>query len=69
MTFRFQEKGGNVVEQKIKDLKEFQNFDVVVNCLGLGAKEICNDLKLIPIRGQVLKVSDDPIRLYRNRPP
>lgn len=33
-----------------------QNFDVVVNCAGFGAKDLCNDNKLVPIRGQVVKV-------------
>lgn len=54
---RFQENNGKVITQKIKDLKDFGNYDIIINCLGLGAKEICNDRKLIPIRGQVLKVS------------
>lgn len=31
-------------------------YDVIVNCTGLGAKYLCNDRKLVPIRGQVLKV-------------
>lgn len=32
------------------------NYDVVVNCSGLGAKTLCNDKLLVPIRGQVVKV-------------
>ena len=31
-------------------------FDVVVNCTGFGAKSLCKDPKMVPIRGQVFKV-------------
>jgi D-aspartate oxidase len=33
-----------------------QNFDIVMNCTGLGAKYLCSDNSLVPIRGQVIKV-------------
>lgn len=33
-----------------------EKYDVVVNCTGMGAKELCGDQQLVPIRGQVLKV-------------
>lgn len=32
-------------------------FDFVVNCTGIGARFLCNDEELVPIRGQVMKVS------------
>ncbi len=31
-------------------------FEVIVNCTGLGARELCKDEKVFPIRGQVIKV-------------
>jgi D-aspartate oxidase len=34
----------------------YGTYDVIINCTGLGAKKLCNDHKLVPIRGQVLKV-------------
>ncbi|KAK6645559.1 hypothetical protein RUM43_001836 [Polyplax serrata] len=56
---RFQENHGQVIETKIgsfNDLSEY-NFDVVFNCSGFGAKSLLKDRKLVPIRGQVIKVS------------
>ena len=32
-------------------------FDVVVNCTGLGARELCNDDKIAPVRGHIIRVS------------
>lgn len=31
-------------------------FDTVFNCTGIGAKKLCNDVKVVPIRGQIIKV-------------
>ena len=31
-------------------------FDVVVNCTGLGARELCKDDKVEPARGHILRV-------------
>lgn len=54
---RFVERGGKVVKKSVQSLGQLQNeFDVVFNCTGLGAKVLCNDYKLVPIRGQVAKV-------------
>lgn len=33
-----------------------KDFDIVVNCSGLGAKELMSDEKCFPIRGQLLRV-------------
>ncbi|KAJ8942006.1 hypothetical protein NQ314_010235 [Rhamnusium bicolor] len=53
---KFVSAGGNIVEQQIKSLSSVGlEYDVTVNCTGLGAKYLCNDHKLVPIRGQVVK--------------
>lgn len=50
----FKEHGGQLIERKVEDLQEVcLHADVVVNCTGLGAKELCNDDQLKPVRGQV----------------
>lgn len=56
--FRFQEAKGLVVTKSVSSLRDLEeyNFDVIVNCLGLGTKQFLQDHKLVPIRGQVLKV-------------
>ncbi|KAJ8919669.1 hypothetical protein NQ315_006197 [Exocentrus adspersus] len=53
----FRNAGGRTIQKEIGSLSSFgAEYDVVVNCTGLGAKYLCNDYKLVPIRGQVLKV-------------
>uniref|UniRef100_A0A1E1VZN5 FAD dependent oxidoreductase domain-containing protein n=1 Tax=Pectinophora gossypiella TaxID=13191 RepID=A0A1E1VZN5_PECGO len=52
----FMEKGGKIVQKKIKSFTSLpQKFDLVFNCTGMGAKYLCNDYDLVPMRGQVIK--------------
>ncbi|XP_065082190.1 D-aspartate oxidase [Ochlerotatus camptorhynchus] len=54
---KFLRSGGRIVSQKIDSFQEVAGkYDVVVNCTGMGAKKLCTDFKLVPIRGQVIKV-------------
>ncbi|XP_043860339.1 D-aspartate oxidase isoform X3 [Dromiciops gliroides] len=50
-------RGGQVHTRKVEDLWElYGSYDIVVNCSGLGSRELVGDLQLFPVRGQVLKV-------------
>lgn len=42
----------------VKSLTDIQlrDYDVIINCTGLGAREIVPDDKVHAIRGQILKV-------------
>ena len=43
------------IEKEITDLLDISTqFDAIINCSGLGAKTLCNDDKIFPVRGQVL---------------
>ncbi|KAM6463853.1 D-aspartate oxidase isoform 1-T2 [Liasis olivaceus] len=54
---RLKENGGQVHVKKIEDLWELHHdFDIVVNCSGIGSQKLTGDLEIYPIRGQVLKV-------------
>lgn len=54
---KFKNNGGLIIKKCIKKIKKIpKDFDIIINCTGLGAKYLLNDHKLIPIRGQVLKV-------------
>lgn len=54
---RFQNAGGKVVKEYVKRLSDLvSSHDVIINCSGLGAQQLCNDKKMVPIRGQVIKV-------------
>ncbi|XP_075976028.1 D-amino acid oxidase 1 [Anticarsia gemmatalis] len=50
------EKGAKLVNGKVESFASLSNFDLVFNCAGMGAKYLCNDHDLVPIRGQVIKV-------------
>lgn len=41
----------------------FEEFDIVINCSGLGAKGLVPDVLMRPMRGQVLRIS----KSYANR--
>jgi len=57
LTKRFLAMGGKVIQRKISSLSELcDDFDVVVNCSGLGARELVGDKTVVPVRGQVLRV-------------
>ncbi|HEY7342690.1 MAG TPA: FAD-dependent oxidoreductase [Ktedonobacterales bacterium] len=55
---RFEAAGGVIVEDRtVSDLSEaFAVSDVVVNCTGLGARELTHDTTFRPTRGQVVRV-------------
>ena len=46
-------------QDKISDLSEVPG-DVIVNCVGLGARELCDDEEVIPARGQIIFIDQDP---------
>ncbi|XP_068608373.1 D-aspartate oxidase [Brachionichthys hirsutus] len=55
MEDRFRKAGGVVESKKISSLEEL-NYDIIVNCVGLGSKTLVGDDEVYPIRGQILKV-------------
>ena len=54
-------KGVQFINKKLETQEEFINehtvYDVVFNCLGLGSNKFCNDKNIIPMRGQMIRVS------------
>ncbi|WP_425639435.1 FAD-dependent oxidoreductase [Algoriphagus yeomjeoni] len=53
---RFITNGGNFEKRELASLKEMAGLDSwVINCTGLGAKTLCNDDDLHPMRGQILR--------------
>ncbi|TRY80505.1 hypothetical protein TCAL_10724 [Tigriopus californicus] len=55
---RFTERGGKLISRQINSFEDriLKEFDVVINCTGLGSKYLCPDRKMVPVRGQVVKV-------------
>ncbi|XP_060094128.1 D-aspartate oxidase [Heteronotia binoei] len=62
---KLKENGGHVHARKIEDMWELHSdYDIIVNCSGLGSRKLMNDRKMYPIRGQVLKVHAPWIRHF-----
>ena len=56
LTKKITEKGGNFIQGRILNLKELSNYDVIVNCSGLGSRELVPDPNVYPVKGQVYTV-------------
>ena len=41
---------------KLEDFVNSYDYDIIFNCLGLGSIDFCNDNKLVPIRGHMIRV-------------
>lgn len=52
------------MQKHIDSLAELngRQYAAVFNCTGLGARKLCNDMKMVPIRGQIIKVRAPWIR-------
>ena len=57
---RFRAGRGRVEQRYVSSLQDAidEGADVVVNCTGLGARELVPDESMVPIRGQVVRVSN-----------
>ena len=53
-------RGGEIVTQDVNDLAELAGpgVDAVVDCPGLGARELVGDLSVYPVRGQIVRVKN-----------
>lgn len=64
MMERFQKSGGLIEKCKISNLDELNSYDVIVNCTGLGARELVGDDSVFPIRGQIVTVRAPKVTCY-----
>ncbi|KAF1758934.1 hypothetical protein GCK72_015394 [Caenorhabditis remanei] len=57
-TEQFLKNGGQFLQQKINKIDDVSKmgYDVIVNCTGLGSREMVGDKEVYPTRGQVLRV-------------
>lgn len=61
---QFEAAGGVIVaNRKVRDLSEaFAACNLIVNCTGLGARELVHDARLRPSRGQVARIRHNGFR-------
>ena len=60
---RFRRAGGTVEERTVSGMAE-ADAPVVVNCTGLGARELVPDASVHPVRGQLVVVENPGIRTW-----
>jgi D-amino-acid oxidase len=61
---RFISAGGSVEHCAIPSLEEAGDGRVVVNCAGLGARELVGDASMEPIRGQIVRVRNPGVERF-----
>ncbi|WP_163512114.1 FAD-dependent oxidoreductase [Fodinicola acaciae] len=55
----FHRLGGTIERRRLASLDELDGLaSVIVNCTGLGARELCADDSVHPVRGQVVRVAN-----------
>jgi D-amino-acid oxidase len=61
---RIRNLGGEFTQRHVRALQELgDDADVVVNCTGLGARELVDDPAVYPVRGQIVRVSNPGLTL------
>jgi D-amino-acid oxidase len=63
LTYRFAAAGGSVEQRALSSLEDI-DARVVVNCVGLGARELVGDTSMEPIRGQIVRVSNPGLERF-----
>ncbi|KAI9555266.1 hypothetical protein GHT06_017781 [Daphnia sinensis] len=61
---KFEILGGKIVKKTIDSFNDVNDYDLVMNCTGFGAKKLCSDHDLVPIRGQVFKVKAPWVKMF-----
>tara|TARA_B100001121_G_scaffold308997_1_gene334499 strand:+ start:1483 stop:2427 length:945 start_codon:yes stop_codon:yes gene_type:complete len=56
---RFIDLGGEIITQNVRNISDLPG-DLIVNCCGIGGRELCQDKDLEPVRGQIVYIKQDP---------
>lgn len=54
---KFKALGGTIIQEQIHNLHEIENINIIINCSGVGARQLVHDKKVFPIRGQVIRLT------------
>jgi len=61
---RFASSGGRIERRAVSSLDDSGEARVVVNCAGLGARELVGDSSMVPIRGQIVRVRNPGLERF-----
>jgi D-amino-acid oxidase len=61
---RFIGAGGHVEHSIVPSLEEAPEGGVIVNCAGLGARELVGDASMEPVRGQIVRVANPGLERF-----
>ncbi len=62
---RFVSQGGRIVQREVKGLDAaLAQSALVINCTGLGSRDLLGDTALFPIRGQIMRVTRPAINKF-----
>lgn len=65
LTKTYLDSGGKIEGRTINNIDELVGkYDVVVNCAGLGSRQLFNDHKIHAVRGQLIKLQADWIKYW-----
>lgn len=54
---RLKKSGVEIKQQTVNDFAPLiSQYNAVFNCSGLGARYLCNDTEILPVRGQIVQV-------------
>lgn len=60
---RFLENGGEIIQQEIASFSELAtDYPIIVNCSGMGSRELAEDTGLYPVRGQTVIIDAPDIQ-------
>lgn len=60
---RYQNNGGEIMQQTLQSFSEISaDFSLIINCTGVGARELARDAAVYPIRGQTVIVDTPEIQ-------
>jgi len=63
---RFSDAGGTLTIRNVESLEEcVSDAGLIINCTGLGARELCRDSRVFPIQGQLVRASNPGINRVR----
>ncbi|XP_043199997.1 D-amino-acid oxidase-like [Amphibalanus amphitrite] len=63
----FKYHGGNVIVANVTSLQQLAEYDVIINCTGLGSETLFGDTTLQPIRGQLVRVKAPYVKSFLAR--